>query len=73
MLEASCLPKKRATQKPQYIRNESVSLSQLFVKEMEQDKESTQIIFKEMEEDGKKNCSGVLSLETRHTTIKCSQ
>ena len=43
------------------------------MKEVEQDKESTEIIFKDVEEDGKKNCSGVPSLEIRHTTIKYSQ
>jgi len=42
------------------------------VKEVE-DEDSTETISKEVEEDGKKNCPGISSLETMRTTIKHSQ
>lgn len=71
VLVASCLLRKELQRSnSKWARNLSTSL---FVKEVEQDKESTQIILKEIEEEGKENCSGIPSLETRLTTINYSQ
>lgn len=71
MLEASCLLRKEQ-QRGDSKRAKSPSSSP-FVEEVEKDKESSQIIFKEIEEEGKKNCSGIPSLETRFSTINSTQ
>lgn len=71
MLEASCLLRKEQ-QRGDSKQAKSPSSSP-FVEEVEKDKESSQIIFKEIEEEGKKNCSGIPSLETRFSTINYSQ
>lgn len=69
-MQAALIRKRLQRNHSTHTKSQSTSL---FVKEVEEDEEPTETIFKEVEEDVKKNCSGVSPLEIIHATIKCSQ